>query len=498
MMDALQPRLLAQWGWALVIFGMPWSHAAMSIGTAWVAVCALLAWWQERFAVEVSTRVSTSPWLWLTLLLGWALASLAWSENVDWGLHQLSIQSTLMVLAFAWLKVPLAQQKQLQTWVFGSAMLAMIGVLIWGTWRTIDGVVLAGRDWTPWTSHIRLSMLIALGMVWGHQPRSWQLAYLGLWVAFTAVTGSFTSALLLPLALGWMFWNASRGMRRKRWATAFLIGTLGGLFACTQWLQVVPLPSPVKALPSLTSWGNPYTHRPESTLSEGGHRVHLFWCEQEWDSAWNQVSSMPLDRKDPSGFTNRDRLPRYLTSLGWPKDGEHILQLTDRDVAAIESGATNCAPRTGLSLRMREFKREWEVWRAGGNPTGHALFQRLEHWKAGWHAWLDSPWIGHGVGDTPAAMQRAYNNQGSGLDESHRHRAHMQHLTWGISSGLVGIILWVGLWLMWLRASRPNNLEALWGGFVLALSCVFEDTLETQAGVVIFFLALFASLHPRR
>ena len=499
MMRALQPKVLTQWGWGLVIFGMPWSHAAMSVGTAWVAACAVLAWWQDGFAIKLSPSIGASPWLWLTLLLGWEAASLVWAENVAWGLHQLSIQSSLFVLAFAWLKVPLNQEERLQTWVFRSAIMAMTGVLAWGVWRTLGGVELQGRDWTPWTSHIRLSMLFALGLVWGNdQPQTWRGVYLGLWLAFTAVTGSFTSALLLPLALGWRLWHATHGAVRRRITTAFLAGAVGLVFGLAQWLQTVPMPSTLDELPSHTAWGNPYTHLPESTLSEGGHRVHLFWCEQEWKTAWGQVSTTPLDQRDDQGFTNRDRLPRYLTSLGWPKDGKHILQLTERDVAAIESGATHHIPRSGMLLRLREFKREWEVWKAGGNPTGHALFQRVEHWGAGWHAWLDAPLLGHGVGDTPIAMESAYERLGSNLADGHRHRSHMQHLTWGISTGLIGMILWLGLWLVWLRACMPDNRHALWGGLVLALSCVFEDTLETQAGVILSFLALFAVLRPRR
>ena len=74
----------------------------------------------------------------------------------------------------------------------------------------------------------------------------------------------------------------------------------------------------------------------------------------------------------------------------------------------------------------------------------------------------------------------------------------MQHLTWGISTGLIGMLLWLGLWLVWLQSCLPDNRQALWGGLVLALSCVFEDTLESQAGVIVSFLALFALLGPRR
>ena len=186
-------------------------------------------------------------------------------------------------------------------------------------------------------------------------------------------------------------------------------------------------------------------------------------------------------------------MPRYLTSLGCKT--AHISN--ESDVAAIELEPHITSP-AGIALEVGEFKREWEVWQAGGNPTGHALFQRVEHWKAGWHAWLDAPWLGHGVGDTPVAIENAYASFESKLAEGHRHRAHMQHLTWGISTGLIGMALWLGLWFVWLGSCMPDNRQALWGGLVLALSCVFEDTLESQAGVIVSFLALFAYLGPRR
>ena len=84
------------------------------------------------------------------------------------------------------------------------------------------------------------------------------------------------------------------------------------------------------------------------------------------------------------------------------------------------------------------------VWQDGGNPSGHALFQRIAHWHAGWHAWMQSFWVGHGMGDTSSAMEQAYAQLGSDLAAPHRHRAHMQHLTWGISGGLIAMLLWLG------------------------------------------------------
>ena len=274
---------------------------------------------------------------------------------------------------------------------------------------------------------------------------------------------------------------------------------LGLIVGLAQWLQTVPLPSPADELPTHTSWGNPYTHLPESTLSEGGHRVHLFWCEQEWETAWKQVSTISLDQRDDHGFTNRDRLPRYLTSMGWPKDGEHILQLTERDVAAIESGATHHIPlKLACCCACANSNGNGRFGLLEAIQLDTPCFQRVEHWKAGWHAWLEAPWFGHGVGDTPVAMENAYARLGSRLAEGHRHQGTHATLTWGISTGFIGMILWLGLWLVWLKSCAPDNKKALWGGLVLALSCVFEDTLESQAGVMVSFLALFAFLGPRR
>ena len=220
----------------------------------------------------------------------------------------------------------------------------------------------------------------------------------------------------------------------------FLSGSLIlALLACNGF----NLPTPhVRGWLLPTRHGNPHAS-PRTPCPKGSIGCTCFGVS-EWERAWESVSNVSLDQQDEHGFTNRDRLPRYLTSLGWPKDGEHILQLTANDVHAIESGATHHVMRTGLMLRMREFKREWEVWQDGGNPTGHAVFQRLSHWRAGWHAFRKSPLLGHGIGDTPTAMERAYDQHNFGLRTGHRHRTHMQHLTWGISTGCPGLVLWLG------------------------------------------------------
>ena len=488
MMERSRAEDAAKWGWALLIWGAPWSHAAMTLGTVWVTLCALLV-----LKKRDTPSMSSAPLMWLLRLFAWGWLSLLWSDNLDWGLQLASIQVTLLALAFSWHAVP--RPNLTAKWVFQSAALAMAGALAWGAWRVGQGEVLAGRDWTPWTSHIRLAMLAALGWVWGapHQSKTSLFLFGALWALFTAVTGSLTSALLWPLALVWVLWGRlSPSARRSLLAgsAAITLALAGGM---ALWLRPVPLSVPEAELPAFTAQGHAYIHHPERVVSEGGHRLHLFLCPMEWEDAWSQISDLPLLEPNAAGFTVRDRLPRYLTSLGWPKDGEHILQLTPQDVRAIEQGATHAIPAKGLRLRLRELRREWEVWQDGGNPSGHALFQRFAHWHAGWHAWMQSFWVGHGMGDTSSAMEQAYAQLGSDLAAPHRHRAHMQHLTWGISGGLIAVLLWLGFARAWHQGIGKLSRHALWGGVVVVLSCVFEDAWETQAGVVISFLALFGA-----
>ena len=140
---------------------------------------------------------------------------------------------------------------------------------------------------------------------------------------------------------------------------------------------------------------------------------------------------------------------------------------------------------------MREFKREWEVWRAGGNPTGHALFQCLSIGRLGGMHGLIPRGLAM-VWETRLLPCSALTTIRIRIDESHQHRAHMQHLTWGISSGLVGIILWVGF-VNVVASLQAQQLGDSLGRFRARFELRFRRHIGDSGGVVIFFLALFAS-----
>ena len=478
-------------GWAMLVWGLPFSHAAMSMGTAWLGVLALWALCTSSKAGHNLTSASSwRPMLCLTALLGWSTLSMVWTSDVSWGWRVLGLQWPILVLMLAWPALDMGEldRSKVQGWVFGSAGLAMVVCLAWGGWCLSQGEVLEGRGWSPWVSHVRLSLFAALGLGWAATSRPlWQLAVFSIvWSTFVGATGSLTSAVLLPMSWVWI------GLQRipNAWQPWYRGGalTLIGLAAMAAAWTLQPTPLPDQPWPTTTSWGNPYQHRPERLASENGHRLHMHVCRVEWGQAWDQISDVPLSTLSQAGFPLSARLWRYLTSKGWPKDGAHILQLTPAEVKRIESGATSVVERRGFRARLAAFRWEWETWLEGGNPSGHSVFQRLEHWAAGWHAWKQAWWIGHGAGDAEMALQEGYEATGTRLASQHRHRTHMQHLTWGVTGGLVGILLWLAFLGSHMWAVRAVK-SALWGGLVVALSCVFEDTLETQAGVMVAGLA---------
>ena len=95
---------------------------------------------------------------------------MVWTSDVSWGWRVLGLQWPILVLMLAWPALGMSEQdrSRVQGWVFGSAGLALMVCLAWGGWHLSQGEVLEGRDWSPWVSHVRLSLFAALGWVGGH------------------------------------------------------------------------------------------------------------------------------------------------------------------------------------------------------------------------------------------------------------------------------------------------------------------------------------------
>jgi len=114
---------------------------------------------------------------------------------------------------------------------------------------------------------------------------------------------------------------------------------------------------------------------------------------------------------------------------------------------------------------------------------GHSLIQRIIYWKGALKIIGDNVWFGTGTGDVDQAFKEYYESTDTGLSTEFQHRAHNQFLSIMIAFGVVGL-----LWFILSLIFPLIWVKRLDYGFyiftiITVLSFLWEDTLETQAGV---------------
>ena len=146
---------------------------------------------------------------------------------------------------------------------------------------------------------------------------------------------------------------------------------------------------------------------------------------------------------------------------------------------------------SGLSLRIDDLKFEIGNYLDGGSPDGNSVTMRFESSKAALHILkTQGPKVllmGVGTGDIFDSLNNAYLETESRLSEKFWKRTHNQYLAWWIGCGFVGLALWLlALYGSW---NNPGAISRL-AWWIVAISCLTEDTLETQAGVTFAVLAM--------
>lgn len=493
----------------LTAVALPFSNFLMSQG----AFLLVIAWAVDRWKNGPIFRNRTwrfwqvQPVLWAVLALySWELISQVWTEDWAYGWRALRIQLPLLAFPLILTTGRWDQQRGLEVvqWALAVAVLAACAACLWmGMQKDGD---LRPRDWSPFISHIRFSLMITFTWGWWLQrwitrKEWWALVIVGLlglfggW--FTWKAASLTGALLFPVVL---LVACAQLPRMRRWVTGASLAGVGLLLALVWSLR--PVYPERNALEAATPRGESYVHYPDRCLRENGHHV---WTHIAWDElyhAWSGRSNLAFDGVDGRNQELKMTLIRFLASRGVPKDADGLAALTDQEIRWIESGIPTAAEIEHRGLRRRLDVIQFEVWNAldGGNPSGHSLVQRLAFLDAARHIYQQHPVLGVGIGDLPNAYKQAYADLDSPLAEAFRLRAHNQYVTFLVAGGPLNLILWLVLLgtlipIQAMRSGHPTAVAVLFL-VVIALSCLTEDTLETQAGVT--FAGLFIGLLGRR
>ena len=100
-------------------------------------------------------------------------------------------------------------------------------------------------------------------------------------------------------------------------------------------------------------------------------------------------------------------------------------------------------------------------------------------------------WFGVGTGDVKNALSTVYETKKIKLDEEYQKRAHNQFITFLLTFGILGFFI-ITISIYYPVCNATNQKISFVFIFMMSLSFLTEDTLETQAGVTLF--AIFYSL----
>lgn len=500
---------------ALCAVLMPWSTAFLSMSQMLLAA----NWMAAGLAKGDARRrwrsaLTSAPSLAFLSFLALHGIGLLWTQDLGWGLDLCRILLPVLVFGVVLAGSEPLSRPELQL------------VLRLGAWSAIAcglfGLLFSGaregdyRGISMFISHIRLALLLCMAvavLLWSWPRAAWQRAAhvvgASLSLHLLARLGSIQGFVILALmatALAWRWAGRSAGLRR--WGTRSVLAVLWAaplVFLQHAWTSTSkPVPRGLITLMERTAGGEPYHHDTLSTQTENGTHVWTYMAWGELDRTWNLRSGRRLDSTDALGHPMLSTVARYLSSKGLRKDSVGVMMLSEADVKAIEQGIPSAvlSQRGGMRARLDEVLFELDQYRSTGRADGHSVAMRIEFLRAGW-AIAKANWLtGVGTGDTQRAFDAHYESARSALAPQWRLRAHNQYLTLLISFGLPGL-LWALLswwWPAWRLGAWRDPLFIAWA-IAFGISCMADDTIETQAGATFFAfhyaLLVFAARHDR-
>ncbi|MCB9223841.1 MAG: O-antigen ligase family protein [Crocinitomicaceae bacterium] len=471
----------------------------MSIGAIWI----VSNWLIEADFINYWKKFKSSPTIWMLLgILFFGLLSLMWSDDVAYGQKDLARKMPFFAIPFALgLGKPVEQKiVNFLLYIFIGMILLTSGINFYRYYYVIgdSGDI---REMSYFISHIRFGIVVALGIFAGiyllltKKGPWWLWMTAVIWMLFYTWKSQTINGYVLTAVLGiftWIYMIVK--FRSKAVKISLSLGLLAILIISIVYVSDA-LSSFEKVeqvnldeLEMYTPSGREYKHFPEETLKENGHLVWVYVQHEELEQEWQKRSEIGYRDLDKKGQPMYGTLIRYMTSKNMRKDSVGVSHLSDEEIRMIENGCASINMNAGFKGKMHEFLWQYESYKNGGDPNGQSLLQRLEHLKTAWSIILKNGLFGVGIGDVPAIFDQAYDERGSLLLEENRHRSHNQFLTMWIALGLLGLIMLVGMLIIPLFKRKELDYFH-WVVFItLFISCMFQDMLETQAGVTLFGL----------
>jgi hypothetical protein len=256
-------------GILVTVASISWSPFGTSVGVGVIALAWLIA------LIKGELQSPHNKLLFSALILGfmWSASGLIWSEDLREGIASLNIKLPLLVLPLSVLCIRWDHKKWgsiiSKTFVLSVFLSAIAGLLngysvIWSGEETLIS------HWSPFISHIRMGLFLALG--WGILLINRNVVTSVIYGVVAAVsvwfTESVTGAGMLAFAALYSFISITLPLYRTRSVIASISIAILGAVA----FIFILLPSPTSVpLEDITPWGGNYVHHPEKHLEENGN-----------------------------------------------------------------------------------------------------------------------------------------------------------------------------------------------------------------------------------
>ncbi|MFN5416536.1 MAG: O-antigen ligase family protein [Flavobacteriia bacterium] len=488
--------------YAAIAFALPYSKVVLSLATILLVLICLL----ELDINLYKNRIKESKIIQiLVLFLLIHLLSFLWSKDVAYFLKDLNSKLPLYAIPLVLIFQPIQNRKDYY-WILGTFLFSIFGFSVWNFIRffIIDFNEFRDvRDMSQFLSHIRFGLMLVFGIaicfVWLKSKTLkfkfipvilifWFLIYTyfaEVFAAYLSLFGVFIIAFFIFISQ----------FKKNKLYLKLSIGLLFGLLVAASFILSISFEEnkipKLSDLPIKTKEGNLYRHDLQTKKFINGHHVYSCYSDHELIREWNNVSKYDVRDTNKFGYEHYYILIQYMASKGLKKDAEDFKKLSEKDIANIESGKTNfLAENYGLMNRIQTIKDEF----SDSDPNGKTLMQRIEYVKTGLQIFKQNILIGVGSGDLNNSFLIEYEKSKSKLHVENRLRAHNQILTYFISFGLIGGLVFCFFIFSILKdfVLQKNYLGLYFIG-ILLVSFLSEDTLETQVGGTLFafFLGLF-------
>ena len=398
--------------------------------------------------------------------------SLLWSDNISYGINDLRIKAPLLVVSIILIAKPILKSDRNKLYLLLILSLLVTSVINFCHYQFLLNAHLAKdiRELSFFGSHIRYGILLAFGIgICLFLSREFKRFSIGLiccaaWFIFYTYYSQVLSGLLTLLVVFILY--AVLYFRERKWVLisgailclTILIGTAAFLFS-----KEKEMTSPISQ-------------------------------SSELKDAWNKRSRLAFDSLDLKNQPLKTTLSRYIASKGFSPNKISVNKLSEDDVHNIENGYADIH-ETGLGFRARLYGLRYQIHHPT-NPNGHSLLQRIESWKTAGQIIKENWLYGVGAGDVADKFEQKYKENKSMLIAENRIRAHNSFLTYWLSFGIIGLVLFTYIQYSFFQFEwrNVNYLGLLFIGLSL-ISFLLEDALETQTGVTFFafFYSFYAS-----